>query len=93
MRGETSARVSGFGGSAKDEEEALPSCIFCAPSVGFGSELSFDYVAIGILVYGTLEWVSLLILWERLLIDRVSGTRTPEVHKAFSTGNFSTYTF
>ena len=50
MRGETSARVSGFGGSAKDEEEALPSCIFCAPSVGFGSELSFDYVAIGILV-------------------------------------------
>jgi hypothetical protein len=52
MRGETSARVSGFGGSAKDEEEALPSCIFCAPSVGFGSELSFDYVAIGILVYG-----------------------------------------
>ena len=48
MRGETSARVSGFGGSAKDEEEALPSCIFCAPSVGFGSELSFDFVAIGI---------------------------------------------
>jgi hypothetical protein len=54
MRGETSARVSGFGGSAKDEEEALPSCIFCAPSVGFGSELSFDFVAIGtyILVVG-----------------------------------------
>jgi len=31
-------RVSGFGGSANEEEEAIPSCIR-ASSVGFGSPI------------------------------------------------------